>query len=153
MKDFFDKEFCNGSIPKERFLYIEREIGFELPQSYKDLIKDCDEGYPNKNVFKYYDNNLGCITTEGLGAFTSLKKEENSFLSDFKNPPEFFPKGLVTFAENGGGDFICFDYRHGHPNPDPPIVFWRHDADIGKDVSFIAPDFKAFIDMLYQEEE
>ncbi len=71
----------------------------------------------------------------------------------FKSPPEFFPEGLIAFAETGGGDSICFDYRESRDNPNPPIVYWDHEADAGKDVSFISKDLKSFLSMLKEPED
>ena len=82
-----------------------------------------------------------------------LKEESYNIVQLNQTPPEFFPKGLVAFGEDGGGDFICFDYREGKDNPNPPIVYWRHDANEGEDVSFIAKDFETFIGMLKSEDE
>tara|TARA_B100001750_G_scaffold244228_1_gene261110 strand:- start:239 stop:706 length:468 start_codon:yes stop_codon:yes gene_type:complete len=154
MTSFFDTRFDCNIIPPERFVYIEREIGFKLPEFYKNLIKNCDRGHPVADAFDYYDEEFGCTMEGCLGVFCPINEDEYShFLSLYKDPPEFFPEGLVAFGEDGGGNFMCFDYRGGHPNPDPPIVFWRHDSDIGKDVSFIAPTFESFIAMLYKGED
>jgi len=75
-------------------------------------------------------------------------------ISRIKNPPEFFPEGLISFASVGNGDLICFDYRADPKTDNPPIVIWEHEA-AGSDeaVSFIAPDFESFMNMLMSDEE
>lgn len=83
----------------------------------------------------------------------SYKQNNGSLLSTFNSPPEFFPEGLVAFSEDGGGNYICFDYRQGKKNSDPSVVFWNHEAEIGKDVSFVAINFEVFLSMLKSEEE
>jgi hypothetical protein len=67
------------------------------------------------------------------------------------DPPEFFPENLVSFAGDGGGNLICFDYRATKENP--PIVFWCHDDSEGEDVHFVANSFEEFINMLHESEE
>jgi hypothetical protein len=141
-------------VKKERFLFLEKIIGILFPLLYIDLIKNNDGGTPIQCCFQYYDE-YSCKKLEGaIGCFSHLNDSDHlTLLDNYNDPPEFFPKGLIAFAENGGGDFICFDYRQGKDNPDPPIVYWRHGADEGKDVSFIAKNFEEFINMLYEPED
>jgi hypothetical protein len=91
---------------------------------------------------------------EAIGAYLPLNESEyGHFLKEFSNPPECFPEGLVVFADTGCGDLICFDYRQGTDNPNPSIVYWFHEAEPGKDVSFIANNFEEFLGMLTQPED
>jgi|LakMenEpi03Aug12_release.lakeMendotaPanAssembly.Ray.scaffolds.fasta_scaffold30667_3 hypothetical protein len=76
---------------------------------------------------------------------------ENEILDHIQNPSEFFPKGLIPFAPDGGGNYVCFDYRHCKENP--PIVFWHHGFEEGKDVFYLADSFEEFISGLKSEGE
>lgn len=56
------------------------------------------------------------------------------------------PAGLVPFANTGGGDLICLDYRHG---PTPNIAYSHHGRGGGKDeVTTAAASFTSFLEML-----
>lgn len=151
---FWDLDFCDECVSTERINFIEKIIGKIFPHLFLELVKICDGGYPLKDAFAYFDIYHQSMIISGVGAFLYLNDSNSSdFLKIYKNPPEFFPEGLIAFADNGGGDFICFDYRMDKESKNPPIVFWSHGADKGKDVSFIAKNFEEFIGMLYEPED
>lgn len=144
---------CKGTVDIERINFIEKTIGHKFPMSFIDTIKTCDAGTPIKSDFAYFDENVKRKRQSGIGAFLFLNESDDcDFLETFLNPPEFFPSGLIAFADTGGGDFICFDYRNDTNSIDPPIVFWSHEADIGKDVSFLAANFNEFLSILEEPE-
>jgi hypothetical protein len=66
----------------------------------------------------------------------------------FERPDHFTP-GLIAFAQEGGGNFTCFDYRAGKDNPDPPIVFWHHELhSCGEEPFYVARNFGKFVELL-----
>lgn len=141
-------------INRETISDWENKVGIKLPQIYVQLVQNHDRGTPIKRDFKYFDNAFQEIWGSGIGVFISFKPENKSnMLHYFQDPPEFFPEGLIAFSDTGGGDFICFDYRDGKSNPDPEIVLWRHGADVGKDVSFVAKNFEEFMSILEEPED
>lgn len=147
-------DICNGLVSNSRIKYLEDTIGIKFPKTFTEVIKNCDRGYPKKDEFRYFDSFLNRSFLCGVGSFLGLEDSQyDDFLKNYLNPPEFFPKDIIGFAITGNGDFICFDYRKGKDNPDPPIVYWNHEADIGKDVSFIANNFDDFLGMLKEPEE
>ena len=75
----------------------------------------------------------------------------NEILDAIKNPPEFFPKGLIPFSQDGGGNYLCFDYRNYKENP--PIVFWHHAIEENEGIFYLANSFEEFINSLKSEEE
>src|SRR5215831_2283727 len=40
---------------------------------------------------------------------------------------EFDHIQLVPIADDGGGDFICFDYGELHQKTPPVVVYWHHE--------------------------
>ena len=142
---------CNGDVFEELIQEIQDKIKVILPENYLNCIKHCDGGYPVKSIFSYMDLDHDCIWRTGIGVFLSINRSK--FLENYIDPPEFFPKDIIAFAEVGNGDYICFDYRQGKDNINPPIVYWNHGADIGKDVSFIADNFEEFMNMLSEPDD
>lgn len=147
-------ELSKTKIKKQQFSHVLKLLGVNFPKTFYELLKCNDGGYPNPDSFIYFDQDFderigGCIA-----AFLPLSENlYGNLLSIHKNPPEFFPNGLIAFAEDGGGNFICFDYREGKDNDNPPIVFWNHAADIGKDVSLIENSFDEFVNSLKSGKE
>ena len=143
-----------GRVSKERLQLVEKDIGIKFPISFVDLLQDEDGGYPAEEFadFLYYDSYSKAYFVTGIGAFLSIGDSKNANVLDYyKSPPEMFPKDVVIFADTGGGDYFCFDYRYGYNNQNPPIVYWNHEAEVGKDLIFLAPDFDIFIKMFKPE--
>ena len=133
-----------------------------FPETYKQLMCKFNGGTLSKLcMFKIKDYPYSL----SIDSFCSLKGG-GGFYSDadfseyysemhyyYLNPPEGFPKGVIIFGGEGCGDFVGFDYR-SNPNTDnPPIVYWKHDAEPGKDVFFVANSFDEFLDMLHPYSE
>lgn len=124
-------------------------VPFVLPDSFKSLLKDSDGGIPNTTDFEYFDSYFERNISQAIGVFYSLVSEEDiNLVDEYKNPPEFFPENVLAFSETGNGDRICFDYRNPSNNNDPTIVYWNHEANVGKDISFVANNFEEFLSML-----
>ena len=165
-----------GSYPGLETTKTLDNFPFFIPTAFLDLLKIHDGGDIEYD-FNYFDvdcNSImqGCIgTIYGINTINSKipnknfdhlstdyynQKEffttYNNLIDGYYHPPEFFPKNIVPFARDGGGNFVCFDYRSNPKTNNPPIVYWNHEADIGKDVSFIAKNFDEFISMLKESD-
>lgn len=132
---------------------FEEEHNIRFPKDYIDLVRFRDGGTLEKDLFFYYDERLirNCI-----GYFLCWQKETlphyYSYLPNIYNdPPEFFPKGLIPFAPDGGGNYVCFDYRNCKETPS--IVFWHHAVEENEGIFVLADSFEKFINSLKSEEE
>lgn len=133
---------------------FEKEHNLRLPQEYIDLVRFRDGGLLEKDLFFYMDRgkrqirncvaDFLCWQKETLGEGECLIHEVN-------NPPEFFPKGLIPFAPDGGGNYICFDYRKRKENP--PIVFWHHEVEENEGIYPLANSFEEFVNSLKSRDE
>jgi hypothetical protein len=48
---------------------------------------------------------------------------------------------------------MCFDYRNGKDNPNPPVVYWAHEYEENDGICPLADNFDDFMDMLVTREE
>jgi hypothetical protein len=145
-----------GLVNLERLKYVESEMGLFFPKSYVNFVLPNDGCRTDPDGFIFFDESFQEEVGSCIGSFMQLKPDLDYFediLSMNQKLPEFFPKGLVQFGHVGNGDYICFDYRKGKDNLDPPIVYWNHEAEEGKDVSFLANNFDAFLKILKTDEE
>lgn len=144
---------CYGDVSKERLSVLEVEMGIRFPVFFLKTINHCDGGVPIDGTFEYYDPIQNITIKSGVAGFLRLMPSKwGSILDDYLSPPEYFPEGLIAFADVGNGDLICFDYRDGKDNPNPPVVYWNHEADEGEDVSFVAKNFEEFMGMLREDD-
>lgn len=130
---------------------FEKQFEITLPSTYLEFVRQ--NTFLKKTEFDYFDVDDQSIFTSGISfflKFTDSQSPYDNITTYNHNPPEFFPENIIAFGVNGGGDSICFDYRQDKDNSNPPIVYWSHEADIGKDVSFVAHNFEEFLGMLYE---
>jgi hypothetical protein len=124
------------------------------------ISKHNEASLKTRDCFDYPDPNLGgrkngdsiaFIRFEEIAQHIELEKIVNEQAEgDIRY---MFEDGLIPFGDNGGGDFICFDYRKDRTTNDPPIVIWNHDMGLEHRVVFIANNFEEFVGMLYESEE
>jgi len=151
-------EDCFGKATDEEIFKCESICLVTFPSEYKEILKICDGGYFDENNFLYFSISFNKKIIGCVGMFHVCSENypcrSELMIENYKNSPEFFPEGLISFGEVGNGDLICFDYRADPKTDNPPIVIWEHEA-AGSDeaVSFIAPDFESFMNMLMSDEE
>jgi hypothetical protein len=147
-----------GVLPLEdegAILEVERRLGINFPASFTDCVKKYNSGCPVPNDFDFIypgmsSETLGCIAS--LLSF-DLHNQEN-ILELNLNPPEFFPKGLIAFGGDGGGDLLCFDYRNITLGQEPTVVYWSHDAFFEDEAVIpLAANFEEFLNMLHEPKQ
>ncbi len=149
---------CYGKATEKEILDCENLCKVVLPHKLKEIVLLCDGANFKKNIFIYSSKSSDFYENSSIGMFHIFSTDEElrgeSFAKYYNNPPEFFPEGIISFASVGNGDLICFDYRADPQTDNPPIVMWEHEAAGSEEaVSFIAPDFEAFMNMLMSDEE
>lgn len=133
---------------------FEQNENIKLPTVYKEMVRIYDGGTLARNIFTYKNN--GSVDENCVGYFLCWQSETlghyYSYLQNvYNDPPEFFPKKLIPFAPDGGGNYICFDYRICQENP--PVVFWHHEVEENEGIFMIANSFDEFLYNLKSREE
>lgn len=143
-----DKDLDNT----ETFVCFEKAYRIALPETYKNLVRFRDGGLLKKDIFIY--NNEYRIDENCIARFLCWQQhtyEKYYIIDEINSPPEFFPKRLIPFAPDGGGNYICFDYRNCQKNP--PVVFWHHEIEENDGIFRIANSFDEFLYNLKTTEE
>ncbi len=137
---------------EEAFKAFERDYGLFLPLLYKDLVRNRDGGFLEKDRFFYKKGEFKTrnIICDFL-CWNQDTMEDDYIFNRLQDPPAFFPKGLIPFAPDGSGNYICFDYRNCYQNPS--IVFWHHEIEDHEGILYLAPSFEEFINNLKSEDE
>ncbi len=138
---FWKSKLVNSGVLDIDVDFVEKRVGVNFPEKYVALMQEHNGGRIENNEFVYKDIN-GDTNTGSVNMLNLF-----DLLKEYIDPPEFFPKGLVPFADDGGGDLTCFDYRGCKENP--PIVFWVCGDEEGDGIHFVANNFDEFINILY----
>ncbi|MDR2629066.1 MAG: SMI1/KNR4 family protein [Puniceicoccales bacterium] len=154
-----------GEVEIEKIKEFERKLRISLPPLYVNFITKHNGASIFESDFDYSDPNRDGRKNGDSLAFLRSEEIESDMKSLLKQTTEdendpnlfkfyhYFDKWLIPFGENGGGDFICFDYRNDKTTDNPPIVIWNHDMGLKHRVIFIANNFEEFVGMLYESEE
>ena len=117
----------HGSIVSEGIIRgVERKLGVQFPQEYRDLVKKNNGGYPKNKIF-----DTSKSKEHVLNNLIPIEK-----ISDYKR---YLPKDLIPFGADPFGNYLCFTKKWG-------IVYWLHETD---EVRYVAPGFLEFLDSLY----
>lgn len=139
-------EGCHPPLDTDRVEAVQRALGVELPPDYRECIRLCHGGRPRQNAFWFDDPVVGRMGS-CLGVLLSFTEEDNeNIVETYRSLRPHLPIRTVPFADDGGGDFMCFRYSEGIAYP--TVVYWPHGE---ADVITLADSFSEFIDMLNDE--
>ena len=139
---------------------FEKEFGYLLPRTYKELII-------KHNGVSFYEDNFNFIDIDGdecernfvFHKFTYEKGGIYDFQQGVSDPLYDGIPSLVAIAGTGEGDAVCFDYRDNLKGDNPKVVLMLHDEFIenedGSETSVVcdvANSFDEFLDILYEDD-
>lgn len=133
---------------------FERKVGRKFPDSYLEIVKKYDGATVNADCYKFISNSSGNEEVYSVGifhAFGEIDEISETMQWNYENRPEWFPEDLVSFSRDGGSNRLCFDYRKDQNSTDPQVVVWQFHAESGKDVSFVAENFSAFLSIIFED--
>lgn len=134
---------CRQSRSEVDVRRAEQALGVAFPSTYRDCVRECHGGTPSPNRFSFRDPDIGTMESS-LAVLLSLDPDDPENLLDAHGRlAPILPQGAVPFADDGGGDFMCFDFS----NPgEASVGYWHHgEAQLVP----LAASFSEFLDLLY----
>ncbi len=123
----------------ERLAEIQGRLGVRLPTDYLDVVRTRQGAAPDRSVVTLSD---GSGTMFGMLLHFEDGHYGNVF--DILDWSEL-PNGMIPFAVDAGGNYLCFDYRS--TATDPPLVLMSHeDSDAAPEI--VAANFAQMINSL-----
>lgn len=147
--DYAFESYIGKPVTDEDIKDTEADLGYTLPASYIELLKNHNGGVLNKNCF--INNNGDCVYVTGIYGIDRDKKY--SLLGEMGNEFwiskwEYPPIGIVVADTiSGGHDMIFLDYRECGPTGEPKVV--RVDQEGDYSITLLADNFGDFIKNLY----
>ena len=147
--DYAFESYIGRDVTDEDIKNAEAELGYILPTSYIELLKNHNGGVVNKNCFINDDDD--CVYITGIYGIDRDKKYSllgemgNEFwISKVKYPPIGI---VVADTISGGHDMIFLDYRECGPTGEPKVVRVEQECDYS--ITPLADNFGDFIKNLY----
>lgn len=152
--DFWSEGSESKGVSVSSFQKVESKLKIKLPQSYIDIMKVHNGGYPKCEMLdsqKYHIDEYQIWPLQEMYELENLQTlfdlSEEGWQIDFIDSKSMC--NLIVFAQLGSGSW-CFDYRKKNSEQEPTIVFVDMDSE---SIVTLAPDFRAFIENLYMDEE
>jgi len=121
----------------------ENELGVKLPADFLAVATIHQGATPEPDGFDLPDgssSSFGCL----------LHFEEKPFFENIvvrRGPVSYvLPDKVIPFAEDGGGNLLCFDYRETPSHP--TVVFWDHEKCDDPPL-YVASSFTDLMNKLY----
>lgn len=138
---------CDPPVAESRFRQVEEALGVRFPGDYAECVRQCHGGTPSRR-----NSHVPAASTpfgSCLAALLSFAEDNpENILRICKWVADQLPPGLVPFAEDGGGDYVCFDYGGVGPGGAPGVVYWHRTGLPENEVTPLASDFSSFVQML-----
>lgn len=156
MRDDLEWDSYWGSVDISVIDVCERELGYEFPKSYKNIVSSYNGAYViGKDAYRFYSNLTSRDEIYSLGllhAFGESDSIAETMAWSLAHKPFGFPPEFVSFARDGGGNLLCFDYGNDS-HAEPKVVLWHANGQpgSGKEMSKISSSFDNFLDMLFEE--
>lgn len=146
-------EWRNGGSPgnPNQLKEIEATLDVSFPEDFCRLILSHQGGVPHKNSFivPAVSGAFGSC----VGAFLWIEKENDDSIEIAIRNLEFLPSGFVPFADDGGGNYICFNYNKLNVDHSSTVVYWNRSASPKDQVIQLCSTFCEFLSMLSERGE
>jgi len=139
---------------------VEKIIGVELPEEYKQFLLSHNGGYPEPNVFRVQWS--GQYWAEGneinsIAWFLAVYDgKDMNFVDFYETHKDRIPKDTVAIADDPGSNLILL----GTSGPNKgKVFFWQRDYEVDfqngevpdySNVGFVSNSFNEFIDSLFE---
>lgn len=133
----------NGKADDGMVEAVEAEFGIKFPKDFMECSKKNGSGYPKENTLDIVD--IKGLVFNRLLSFNPDNKY-NYILR--RQKIEGLQKGLISIADDGFGNFYCYDYRYDKNNPS--IVYWEHET---QGIYKAYDTFSELLNNLYEDEE
>jgi|GEM_PF-563388 len=110
---------------------VEKRIGFSFPEAYKECVIKYHGARPVQKLFDIENDQ------RVFGKFFDYDESNNitllkCYINETDEESGVFPLGVVPFADDPSGNYICFDYGENLENP--KVVFLNLDECVSLEI-------------------
>ena len=140
------------AVDDEVIGYVEDQLNIRLPPDYIKCVKKNHGGHPVNLSFKYEHPYIGVVTSSLAELISFDLHSKYNILKIYKMLSDQIPEGIIPFGDDGGGDYMCFDYRsvNSGERPAPSVVYWSHEVEPEKSIIFLANNFTGFLELMFE---
>lgn len=157
--DYSLKTYTGSSLTEEDVKRAEKELGYKLPESYIELLKNKNGGIPVNTCFPTDVETSWSEDHIAITAILGINDHEESILGElgtkFMIDEWGYPEIGIIICDcpSAGHDSVMLDYRQCGRDGEPQVVHVDVETDDEPVVTLLAKDFETFIRGLINDEE
>ena len=155
--DYAEENYVSEALTDSLLKSIEDTLGYKLPDSYIELMKNQNGGpptncaFPTKEPTSWAEDHVAIYGIMGIGRnkpYSLCGELGSQFMMDEWEYPDIG----VYFGDcpSAGHDMICLDYRKNGKGGEPQVVHVDQESDYK--ITFLADNFEGFIKGLVNED-
>src|SRR3954471_8292620 len=102
--------YTTDPLSEKAIKSAERALGVEFPPDYRACVRENHGGAPEPSGF-VVEVEPGRTEARTVGLLLTLDTREPENVVRTRSETPGLPDGLVPIMDDGGGDFVCLDYR------------------------------------------
>jgi hypothetical protein len=150
VSEYASENYVSEILTDELAASIEQELGYKLPLSYVELMKNQNGGIPKNCSFpteertSWAEDHIAVTGILGIGrekTYSLCGEASSQFMIDEWGYPDIG----IYFADcpSAGHDMICLDYRKSGKTGEPQVVHVDQESDYK--ITFLALNFEEFV--------
>ena len=155
--DYANQEYVDTPLTAEQLEVVQATLGYMLPAAYVALAQVHNGGVPKRTNHRTAEPTSWARDHVAITGIYSIGSAKPCSLCGTFGTRHWvgewgYPAIGVYFADcpSAGHDMLCLDYRECGPNGKPSVV--HVDQELDYKVTFVAPEFEAFIRGLESDE-
>lgn len=139
-------------LPEHILRGAELLLGVNLPSDYWQCVQIHHGCCPNPDCFR--TESQGQPWYGSLGVLLSLDPYARENVFDAIHGlslDDQLPRWVIPIAADGGGNYLCLDYRTEAGRANPKVVFWFHEVGGEEGIMPVAETFSGLLGILYTE--
>lgn len=138
---------CHPVIGDAEVVAVENALGVRFPSDFRACIQECHGGSPSNRSFRVPAAGIQFGSCLAVLLSFSCDDPEN-ILKTCGCLMDQLPNGLIPFATDGGGDYMCFDFNALNAEGTPTVVYWHRAGLAENEFTKLSKDFSGFLESL-----
>lgn len=156
--DYARMEYVSAPLTDEMIASVEQELGYKLPTSYIQMMKQQNGGIPRDTRFPTVEGTSWAEDHIAISGILGIGRDKGyslcgEFGSRFMIEEWGYPDIGVVICDcpSAGHDVVMLNYRACGKDGEPEVIHVDQEGDYK--ITFLAPNFGAFIRGLVNEED
>lgn len=150
MKREIHWEFTSPPLSDDMIRGAELLLGVKFPPDYAKCLKNYHGAQPLECEYVFETPDGTMWGSFGILLTISPYKAENIFVCLHYTGSV---RDVIPIVADGGGNYICLDYRNDEARTHPQVVYYDHEEDVEQNLFYLCDSFSELLDMLYMPDD